>query len=202
MKKQIIAKNIILLEFTNQKHMAESFLRFQEFYESPKFRAKVFTHEEFINWYSVAYGNGEFTYCTDWNGFNFPSWIIKAFEHGLFNPLTDKEKAILKAVKDIPEPFYVIGALKEDKLTLTHEVAHGLFYSRPSYKAIVLDVLNNYNMKPLKKYLKSIGYCNEVLDDECQAFLISGMETSEFKSKNLKECSEELQYTFKQFQQG
>ena len=52
---------------------AMTFLRVQEFYESPnkKFRGKNFSIWDYMKWYSTEYGKG-FTYGTDWSGFNVP----------------------------------------------------------------------------------------------------------------------------------
>jgi hypothetical protein len=54
-----------------------TFLRYQEFYESPskKFRGKSYKLLDFMKWYASE-NDGIFTYPRDWAGFNFPGSII------------------------------------------------------------------------------------------------------------------------------
>ncbi|MEK7106247.1 MAG: ABC transporter ATP-binding protein, partial [Patescibacteria group bacterium] len=70
-------RSIYLVEAPTQYALASTFLRFQEHYESPKFRGQFFSLEEFMDWYAEEYGN--FTYYKDWTGFNIPSYILKSF---------------------------------------------------------------------------------------------------------------------------
>ena len=58
--KRKIGNNIYLLMFENQFELCSTMLRFQEYYESPKFKNKIFTLEEYKKWYSK--GNKKFTY--------------------------------------------------------------------------------------------------------------------------------------------
>ena len=44
MRFKTIAPNIYWLDFDSQYQLAEAFLRFQEHYESPEFKDKVFTY--------------------------------------------------------------------------------------------------------------------------------------------------------------
>ena len=106
-KKSKITQKIFLLEFENQKDITSSLLRFQEHYESPEFKDKIFTLEEFKKWYSSI--KGGFTYYTDWNGFNIPSHILTPFYEGKFNPLTKEEQMILNLFKNEKKPFYQRG---------------------------------------------------------------------------------------------
>jgi hypothetical protein len=66
-----VADAIYLLRFETQYEITSSFLRIQEHYESPHFSGRVFTLEEFMDWYAAEYG--AFTYLEDWSGFNVPS---------------------------------------------------------------------------------------------------------------------------------
>ena len=59
-----IKGGIFLVEFDNQYDLAMTFLRYQEFYESPKFKGKRFTIIDFMEWYSKEY-DGAFTYTKD-----------------------------------------------------------------------------------------------------------------------------------------
>jgi hypothetical protein len=156
-KKQKVLDHIYLLDFKDPLELSKTFLRFQEHYESPKYRGKTFTLKEFKAWYSEAFGEGRFTYHYDWNGFNIPSYVLKAF---------------YEIFKSVEEPFYVIGVSKGDKTTIQHETAHGLFYTNEAYKAKVLKVLDSLDLSKFKKELRHLGYCNAVLLDEINAYML------------------------------
>ena len=46
---EIVLPNVYVLNFDTQYELCMSFVRMQEFYESPKFRGKTFELEEFID---------------------------------------------------------------------------------------------------------------------------------------------------------
>lgn len=170
--------NIYHLEFENQQDLTSTLLRFQEHYESPKFRNKVFTIEQFVRWYRSE--KKRFTYFSDWTGFNFPAYVLKPFYEGKFPELTEREKVVLKRFSD-KKDFYVIGTYKSkcarnDKSTKKHEIAHALFYLNQRYKTEVTKLLSGLNLKPAFKYLKSIGYHKDVLLDESHAYLLTDSE--------------------------
>lgn len=76
-------ENILEVHFDDPHDCAATFLRFQEHYESPEFRGKIFTLEEYQRWY-IAHSprgqtTGAFTYEEDWTGFNIPSEILDPF---------------------------------------------------------------------------------------------------------------------------
>jgi len=101
---QTLTDRIHLLIFPTQRDVTLTLLRFQEHYESPKFRGKIFSLEEFKRWYVANSPNGiktgEFTYYTDWNGFNIPSYVLQPFRDGKFNPLSEQERKFLDIFKD------------------------------------------------------------------------------------------------------
>ena len=167
-KKTLIAHKIYLLIFPNQKDLASTFLRFQEHYESPKFRGKIFSLKEYKKWYVSQ--QGKFSYYTDWNGFNIPSRILKPFYLGKFDPLSNREKVLLDLFKKEKEDFYIIAILKKNNAVLNHEIAHGFYHTKSSYKKAVLLVLKKYNTTKLRKILiATSGYHKSVLDDEVHA---------------------------------
>jgi len=183
--KSEILKNIFLLEFETQLELASTFLRLQEYYESPQFKGKIFTLNEYKDWYTKE--KGKFSYYTDWGGFNIPSSIITSFTQGLFNPLSDKETNLINLFKEVPHPFYIIGIHKEleshhkDKY-LKHETAHGLYYTNSKYREKVENILSQYDLVDFKNWLKSTGgYHEEVLDDECHAYAIAGSSKLDIK---------------------
>lgn len=183
----LVAENIHVLTFETQRDVASTFLRFQEHYESPRFRGEIFSLEEFMLWYiqtsSKGMASGKFTYYTDWNGFNIPSYVLKPFYEGKFNPLSEQEEMLLRIFKDEIEPFYIIGihkALEHVDQLLTHEIAHGLFSVNKQYREDVLRVLSQFDLEALKKELRSkAGYHEEVLNDEIHAYSIDAQSNLE-----------------------
>ena len=170
-----ITDKIFLLVFDDQLEITSTFLRFQEHYESPEFRGKIFTLDEFKKWYSSI--KGSFTYYTDWNGFNIPSYVFEPFIKGKFDPLSSKEKELLDSFCEEKGKFYVIGVHKGTKNVsrlLKHEVAHGLFYTDPEYNQAVVKLLAGFDLTEVKKELASMGgYHDEVLEDESHAYALA-----------------------------
>lgn len=186
MRKSQLTDHIYLLYFETQAELAFAFLRFQEHYESPQFKGKVFTLKEFKDWYisnsSGGRETGAFTYYDDWNGFNIPSRILKPFYEGQFGELSPAEQQMLDLFKDETGDFYIIGVhgqLDDQERLLEHEIAHGLFATNPEYKREVLDVLAQFDIEPIKAELRlKSGYHEDVLDDEVHAYsLDSHLET-------------------------
>jgi hypothetical protein len=165
------------LSFDGREEMCKALLRFQEHYESPKFRNKIFTLKEFKEWYPKSKGLKKFTYYKDWNGFNFPSYILKPFHAGKFTKLTAAEKKILKTFRTQKDKFYVIATTRAgDIMTLNHEIAHGLFYLDKQYKSDTTFIVKSLKKKHYDQFvdsLKTLGYDKSVYIDEIQAYMIS-----------------------------
>lgn len=167
-------QRIYLVEASTQYALTSTFLRFQEHYESPKFRGKIFSLDDFMDWYAEKYGN--FSYYQDWGGFNIPSSVLKPFQEGKFNPLSAKENKFLKLFEKIQEPFYIIGVNKPfDLPTLKHEFVHGLFYTDEAYRDQVLSEIKTLNIKTFEKALKNAGYHPAVYKDETNAYATTGV---------------------------
>ena len=175
-----VLPNIYYIKFKTQKELCSTFLRFQEYYESPKFRNKIFTLKEFKKWYTKNSKKGKetnnFTYYSDWSGFNIPSSILKPFYNGKFNPLSRKEKTFLDLFTEIKGDFYIIGTYGIKKV-VKHEIAHGLFYVNSSYKKEILRILNKINKEyrdKINNYLSiSGGYHECSWEDEPHAYLLT-----------------------------
>lgn len=183
-----IAPNIFNINFETQEKLASTFLRFQEHFESPKFKGKIFTLEEYKKWYIQNSPKGKetekFTYYFDWNGFNIPSSVLEPFYKGDFDPLSEKEEAFLDLFRDKKqgEIFYIIGTHGESdygKEALKHEIAHGLFFTNPKYKEEVLRILGEIPLgvrTEINGFLeKSGGYHPDVWEDETHAYIIFGL---------------------------
>ena len=198
-----VMRNIYVLAFESQFDLAMTFVRIQEFYESPKYKGKYFSLEEFMDWYSCEFGNGAFTYPKDWSGFNLPGKTIKKWvkkfqvehndireqEHELLNKLESRLKDDGVSLSDA----YVIGvhSQKNDeelKYVIEHETAHALYCLYPQYKQTCQKLLKNLPRSILNKYRKKlirVGYAKNVLSDEIQAyFSTEGDFVSEINEKN------------------
>lgn len=182
MELEEVIKNIYHLSFPNQEELTKTFLRFQEHFESPKFRGKIFTLDEYKEWYTKTNPNsikkGRFTYYEDWNGFNIPSYILKPFYEGKFDPLSEREKILLDTFADKKGKFYIIGTHEKVDASsyLKHELAHGLFYSNPEYKQDVIEALEKVpteEKERLSRYLENKGYHPAVIFDEIHAYLLT-----------------------------
>ena len=70
MSRRRLADGIYLVRFDSQYALASTFLRIQEHYESSRFRGRVFSLEDYMDWYAGRFG--AFTYYQDWSGFKRP----------------------------------------------------------------------------------------------------------------------------------
>lgn len=196
--KQILP-HVYHLHFEEQYDLAMHFIRFQEYYESPKFHKKLFTMAEYMRWYSKEYGKGAFTYPKDWSGFNVPSWALLDVRKGLPNfewreedifmhSLIDKVRAV-----EGEHPFYFIGtsensAKKNGHDVLRHELAHALYTVDLGYKNRVDDLFQQWfhvnwdsfpaaakQMADAEASLRQMGYHDSTVRDELHAYCATGL---------------------------
>jgi len=147
--------------------MYAAMMRFQEHYESPKFRGKSFTHKEFNEWYKKKYGKNY----SGWVGFNFPGYVYRTASDVM--RLTKREKAVAKVFdKCGRKKFYVIATIEDD--ALDHEIAHAMYYLDSRYRTQARAEAKKITASPLYKDFKEMGYCDEVLEDELNAYLATG----------------------------
>jgi hypothetical protein len=148
---------------------AMTFLRVQEFYESPNpdFRGKHFNIWDFIEWYSKEHRDA-FTYAFDWGGFNIPLPIAWECYEGKEKP--KKGDGFVNGVRSMPDNWkskwddvmkdivwnvqsrmfnkknkrdmnaYIIGANDTESDTFMHEVCHGLYYTNKEYKELMDEI--------------------------------------------------------------
>lgn len=201
-KLKMIEKPIYLLTFVDPNEMSETFMRFQEHHESPEFRGKIFSRKEFKTWYCTTTPDGKYSYNQDWAGFNIPSYILDPFYDGGFKRLSSRETKILNIFRKIPSPFYIIGALKGDDGGLAHELAHGRFYTNEKYRKAMIKVLDNSDVRALKKYIKDMGYHDSSLVDEAHAYLLTDngwLATKGFKMEKVNLIIKKLQAVERKF---
>lgn len=198
-----VKPQIFLLTFKGQYDLNMTFLRYQEFYESPnpKFRGKNFTIFDFMEWYAKQH-DGVFTYTKDWVGFNCPGHIfdeIKVKDRNKYDDLMDEvvDHCMNESFKKYNDSkFYLIGAKEGEIGTIKHEIAHGYFYLNPSYqkemKALVKG-LNPEFKKHMFEILTKVRYAKKVLVDETQAWL--AVEDEDFiKAYKIKLSEENLPF--------
>jgi hypothetical protein len=187
----------------NQYDLAMLFLRYQEYYESPKWRGKIFTILDYMEWYSKDQCEWKhpkkkdetvqmFSYAVDWSGFNIPRRVFDE----LFPKIPDWNRydAFMKTLYDMmvgqegKHSFYLIGTfaggargpVDGDEDILSHEIAHALYYTNPRYKEAVLKELRRLaELKPgyltkLENTIAKMGYNAYVLTDEAHAYLATG----------------------------
>ncbi len=170
-------KNIIHLNFQSQYEVTSMFMRMQEYYESdiPSIYRKVFTLEQFMDAYSEKFDN--FTYTSDWAGFNVPSNIVEEFFKKYKNKLLDKEiklQGIINKNKPKSGKYYIIGTYKGPNNAIEHEISHAMWFLNPKYKKAakaLIQKLPKNQYKHLKEQLNLMGYRDSVIDDEIQAYL-------------------------------
>jgi hypothetical protein len=179
-----ILPHVYWLGFDNATELGLSFLRYQEFYESPngQFRGQKFLVEDYKRWYIAETEESWFTYCEDWAGFNVPSVCFQQVQElGIsdYNNYDGLILGIVNYIKMLEEgaEFYVIGSLQNSKEIMRHEVAHGLFATNLEYKNKSLKLINDLDpeiYKFIKKELIRMGYTEAVFEDETQAYLSTG----------------------------
>lgn len=167
-----LGDGIYHLSFSNQFLMNACFMRIQEHFESPLFRGKIFSHEAFRAWYRTTRSHNEFSYYTDWGGFNVPGYVLTSFLNGRFAPLRSEESALVETFRGMRGPLYIIGTLQTDTIdTLRHEIAHALYHTNPTYRGAVDALLDGINCTPIHHLLKALGYHRAQWRDETHAYL-------------------------------
>lgn len=193
---------IYLIESRTRQDLAATFMRFQEYYESPVFKGRVFGVDDFTRWYALRYG--AFTYDKDWCGFNIPAKVIEPFKYGQFDPLTSQERNLLDICKDARGDFYIIGVASGAEYfaeTVKHEFAHGAFHINSEYREEVERCVGGYNIKSVNKGLRRMGYCDDVVVDETNAYVLVEPDTIQVYAsiENTKKLREQLDKIFEKF---
>lgn len=165
-----ITSKIVLVSASSQQELSDTFLRFQEHYESPEWKGKVFTIGQMRQWYAESFGAN--TYEEDWHGFNIPATALHPFIVGLFDPLTENEKRFVDLFRHRRDDFYIIGS-QEESDALEHEICHGLFHTVDDYRTAVLDLLRTHSkeLQEVRKHIKEMMYHPDVVEDEAHAYL-------------------------------
>lgn len=180
-----IGDHIYVVKIKDSHSRAMVFMRAQEFYESSfeEIISKQFKSSRFVNLYKQHYGKQEFTYGSDWSGFNIPSEVL---EECMFNvdpdDLNTYDKVMLSIIKTIkriePGKYYLLGVDKLANDLLEHEFAHAMYYTLPEYKMSVNDLTSKCDQVvklAMYKCITDYGYADHVLPDEMQAYMSTGL---------------------------
>jgi len=182
------AENIYSVVYDTQYELTMSFVRLQEFYESPKFKGEYFTLEEYMDYWAVNFGNGSFDYPVRWSGFNIPGAVlsnwIEIFEESV---LREKEIVLINRLrkvfkrdkKSFSNEVYIIGAHKgkDCRSVINHEMAHAFYNLNPKYRRDMNKLIEGYFSNDIinaKERLIQMGYCDDVILDEIQAYWSTG----------------------------
>jgi hypothetical protein len=172
-----IYPNIYMVTAINQFYLNHSFQRIQEFYESSssKFKNKLFKKEVFNKWFTKKYKKDYYNF---WEGFNIYRETIDSFNKIYKKEkLDDYEESLFSLLKTIPKKsrYCVIGVLEKDSGTVQHELIHGVFYLNDKYRQEVRDYFCSPfcdKLNGLRKKLSDIGYGEEVMIDELNAYVL------------------------------
>ena len=178
---------IFALVIKDDRLRARVFMRYQEFYESDSdsFRGKGFKWQDYTKFYKEKTKKDYFSYHEDWAGYNMPCTSIESCIAKI--PDLNYYDLIMFSVVDTikqqvgSDDYYLIGIDQsngEDPSLIYHEVAHGLWFSDPIYKAKMTRVINNMDERVKNQMLKKIqgyGYGDNVYDDELQAYMSTGL---------------------------
>lgn len=197
-----LAPKIYALEAATSTQVAQVMVRIQENYESPKFRNKVFTLDEFIPWYKLSRGRIEFTYFKDWYGFNAPGHVVKRFMSGKFDPLRPEERWLVGELLHLKARgrFYLLGYAAGDARVKKHELAHALFYTNQNYKREVLSALCHFDPPgSYAKHLLDTGYHQNVVVDEFHAWTLTKLFRGELWTSELDKWRDVLENIYQRY---
>lgn len=180
---EILSPGVIHFKAQTQYEVSATFMRLQEFYESPYgVRGKYFTLEAYMDTYAKnnTHNKGNFTYLTDWAGFNVPGNVVDNFFKKFDDDLLDKEIDLWNQIIEETEKdggthrgkYYIIGTYSAD--TIDHEHCHALWYLYPTFRKASLKLIKKLPKdlrKAVNQHLIESCYHKSVLDDETNAYL-------------------------------
>lgn len=171
------------LRFDNQHEMCMSFMRYQEYYESPRYTNRKFTWAEYMSWYAKFQNkDGDFSYARDWAGFNIPAHIIaQVRDKGIDDPnhYDSLMHAVYGIISSECDDAYLVGVKAAQKGLDKHETTHAMFYIDCSYRNECLGLIDQAHpslVNEMKKCLFARGYTEVTVMDEIQAYLTTGGE--------------------------
>lgn len=205
---------VVHLHYKTQHDLCSTFVRVQEFYESPfdGIRGNYFTLDTFIDAYAEK--NGQFSYFSDWGGFNVPGNALIEFRDKFHWDFREKETVLYDCIgRDHEENFiyyrnpnfYVIGtfgdSVDEAREYVIHELAHAYYYLEPSYRESQDSIYDNLPGDVKAKVgvvLIDMGYTEGVIRDETQAYFSTDCDETLAARFDLTEYEVELAVPFRE----
>ncbi len=202
---------IFAVVIKNDRLRARVFMRYQEFYESDSdtFRGKGFKWKDYVKHYKEKTKKDYFSYHEDWAGYNIPCTSIESCV-SMIPDLNFYDLIMFSIIDTIKKKvgsdnYYLIGidqSTGEDPDLIYHEIAHGLYFSSPNYRNSQNENIENMdeNVKlSLMKKIKDMGYGENVIEDEIQAYLSTGLGDNMKRIKNIKSSQPPFEKTFSSF---
>lgn len=193
-----IYPRVFALVIKDDKLRSRVFLRYQEFYESDSdtFRGKGFKWRDYIEFYKQKTKKDYFSYHEDFAGYNIPCDSIESCMK-IIPDLNIYDMIMFSVVDTIREivgsdNYYLIGIDQndgEDEDLIHHEFAHALWFSNPEYKQKMESTISEMPIKTkdsIYNKIKSMGYGENVIDDELQAYLATGILPEMARVKDIK----------------
>ena len=188
---------IYSLTYIDNYDLCMSLVRLQEFYESPAFKGRYFTFEEYMDYWSRDFGHGVFDYPVVWGGFNIPGNIVLKWFQWFGCNMRPRELELFEVILmniplyDFKKSYFIFVAKDSKDLegTLRHEIAHGMYSLVDEYKTACDKLLKNVAKKPYDiavKQLIKMGYDDEMIMDELQAYWSTTEELSIHKSLKVR----------------
>lgn len=203
-----VIPSVVHLRCSTQYELTSTFMRVQEFYESPflEIRGNVFTTEQFMDVYANN-NDGEMSYFTDWSGFNIPGDIVEEFFRKFRYVLTPKELNLERIIDENRQTtrYYLIGSYGEkelnrfDQFVIDHERAHAMFWLDQDYRDEMTRLVNRIRpslRRELNRKLLERGYTAAVFDDEIQAYMSTG---SGFLAPTIRKIAKNLREEIKKY---
>ena len=172
-----LREGVYELRFNSQYDMCMTFMRYQEFYESPRYHDRKFTWAEFMAWYTREQSkDGTFSYMSDWGGFNIPVEVVgQVISMGIDDPnhYDMLMMSIYKIITAECDRAYLIGVVDGGGLD-RHEMTHAMYYLDDEYARkcqVVMIETDPDLIQGLREVLFAKGYTEKTLYDEIQAYL-------------------------------
>lgn len=213
-----IKPKIYFAKFENQYQMCMAVMRIED-QEEYRFKDRVFTHDELMDWYAEKYGNGQFTYFDDYAGFCVHSGMLRRFMR-IFKPhdMIAREMDFIASIKDVVPPsvfnhnkyFSIICTYNgENSIVYNHELAHAIAYTSRSYYRKIKEILKSMPTETKNKLfgrLIEMGYTEKDQHmDEINARLVSEYDVCkslDIKVKINKPIINKLIKLFKEYKNG